>query len=250
MLSIIIPTLNEEKYLPQTLESIKNQNFKDYEIIVADAKSKDKTVEIAKKYGCVIVPGGMPAQGRNNGAKVAKGDTLFFLDADTVLPDGFFEKSLREFKKRDLKIAGFYLYLYPDKKNLNYLLDIIYRQKFLIAIEKKFPHSAVGILIERRLFEKLNGYDNSIRLAEDWDLVRRARKHGKFGIIESTEIRVSDRRIQKDGLIPIVVKALLCELHNVFLGPVTSDIFKYKFDHYEDKKVKWALANLTPHLFC
>ena len=95
MISIIIPTLNEEKYLPLLLASIKNQAFKEYEIILADAGSKDRTVEIAKQYGCRIIPGGSPSKGRNEGAKVAKGELLFFIDADAVLPPKFFEKSLR-----------------------------------------------------------------------------------------------------------------------------------------------------------
>ena len=78
--SLIIPCLNEEKYLPLLLDSIKKQNFKDYEIIIADAGSKDKTLEIAKKYDCRIIPGGLPAKGRNEGAKIAKGELLFFCD--------------------------------------------------------------------------------------------------------------------------------------------------------------------------
>ena len=51
ILSIIIPTYNEEEYLPLLLESIKQQDFRDYEIIVADANSKDNTVKIAEEYG-------------------------------------------------------------------------------------------------------------------------------------------------------------------------------------------------------
>ena len=91
MLSIIIPCLNEEEYLPLLLESVKKQKFLDYEIILADAGSKDKTLQIAKKYNCKIVPGGLPSKGRNQGAKKAKGDLLLFLDADVILPDGFFK---------------------------------------------------------------------------------------------------------------------------------------------------------------
>ena len=82
ILSIIIPTYNEEKYLPILLESIKKQSFEDYEIIVADANSTDNTRNIAQEYGCIIVDGGLPAIGRNNGANVAKGDILLFLDSD------------------------------------------------------------------------------------------------------------------------------------------------------------------------
>ena len=80
MLSIIIITKNEEKCLPRLLESIKRQNFRDYEIIVSDAQSTDRTREIALAYGCKIVEGGLPSVGRNNGARVAKGEILLFLE--------------------------------------------------------------------------------------------------------------------------------------------------------------------------
>ncbi|PIV12587.1 MAG: teichoic acid biosynthesis protein, partial [Candidatus Nealsonbacteria bacterium CG03_land_8_20_14_0_80_36_12] len=97
MLSIIIPTLNEEKYLPSLLEEIKKQNFSDYEIIVADGGSEDKTVKIARNYGCKIVKGGLPAKGRNEGAKIAEGDILLFMDADNIfLPENFLKNLLEE----------------------------------------------------------------------------------------------------------------------------------------------------------
>ena len=89
MLSIIIPTLNEEKYLPLLLKSIKEQNVKDYEIIISDAQSTDKTLDIAKKNNCKIVLGGLPGKARNEGAKVAKGNLLLFLDADVLLGPNF-----------------------------------------------------------------------------------------------------------------------------------------------------------------
>ena len=98
-LSIIIPTLNEEDYLPLLLESIKKQNFAEGEVIVADARSQDKTVEIAKSYGCKVVPGGLPPKARNEGAKKARGELFLFLDADVVLPENSLEKFLKEFKK-------------------------------------------------------------------------------------------------------------------------------------------------------
>ena len=60
-LSIIIPTYNEEWYLPKLLDSLDNQTFSDFEIIVADNHSKDCTVSVAKKHGCRVVKGGLPA---------------------------------------------------------------------------------------------------------------------------------------------------------------------------------------------
>ena len=230
MLSIIIPTLNEEEYLPRLLDSIRRQNFSDAEIIIADAGSKDRTVEIAKQYGCSIVEGGLPAKARNNGATYAQGDVLFFLDADTVLPDNFIENSLNEFSMRGLGIASFMLMAKNTFSNL--LIDIFYNKLILIT-EKILPHSAMGILAQKEIFKKIHGYDETITLAEDHDLGRRAAKHAKFGVIKSAKIITSDRRFKEDGWVGTGVKYLLCELHMIFLGPVRSNIFKYKFGHYK-----------------
>lgn len=236
MISIVIPALNEEKYLPLLLESIKKQNFKDYEIIVADAGSRDKTIEIAKKYGCIIAPGGLPAKGRNEGAKIAKGETIFFVDADAIMPDDFLSKAINEYKKRKLDIASFCLIPIPISKVSSFFLDTFYNQP-IVLFEKTLPHAAMGILIKKELFKKLGGFGEDIKLAEDHYLARCAKKlfKAKFGIIKSTEIFISDRRFVKDGWFSIGVKFLLCELHLIFLGPVRSDIFKYRFDHYRDK---------------
>jgi glycosyltransferase involved in cell wall biosynthesis len=66
--SIIIPTLNEEVLLPNLLRDLQAQTFRDFEVIVADAGSKDGTVDLAQSLGARVVPGGMPAVGRNRGA--------------------------------------------------------------------------------------------------------------------------------------------------------------------------------------
>jgi glycosyltransferase involved in cell wall biosynthesis len=236
MLSIITPTLNEEKYIGLLLESIKKQEFSDYEIIISDAGSTDKTLEIAKKYNCKIIPGGLPAKGRNEGAKIAKGDVLFFLDADTVLPDGSLQKALDEFNNRKLDLASFCLVPLPQNKFSKFLMDVFYNQP-IVLLQSVLPHAAMGILFKKELFKKTGGFDEDIKLAEDHYLARQAQKlfSAKFGIIKSTEIFVSDRRFKTDGWVSVGIKYLLCELHLIFIGPVKSDIFKYKFGHYDDK---------------
>ena len=234
MISIIIPTLNEQDYLPRLLESIKKQNFSDYEIIISDAGSKDKTLEIAKDYGCLITKGGLPAKGRNNGAKIAKGEILFFLDADTVLPNFFLEKSLQEFQLKKLDIASFTFGTHSKNKFFHTMLN--FYNNMIIQLQNQLPYCAIGVLVKKELFEKIHGYREELTLSEDHDLARRAIAYGKFGIIGAGKIFVSDRRFVKDGWMTTIIKYLLSEMHNMFIGPIKSDIFKYKFDHYKDKK--------------
>ncbi|HOW12756.1 MAG TPA: glycosyltransferase [Candidatus Pacearchaeota archaeon] len=238
MLSIIIPTLNEENFLPDLLNSIKNQNFSDYEIIISDNGSTDKTLDIAKKYNCRITKGGLPAKARNNGAKIAKGDLFLFLDSDTILPQNFLKKSLNEFKKRNLDLASFYLL--PSNKNIFLKLGYIFFYNLPVFLLKKItPHAAIGILIKRELFKKLNGFDETIKIAEDHDLARRAKKQkAKTGFIRSVKLITSDRRFRQDGWVKTYLKYIFCEFHLIFLGPIRSNIVEYKFNHYKNLKNK------------
>src|SRR3989344_8910763 len=97
--SIIIPTLNEEKFLPRLLESLARQTAKNFEVIVVDGKSKDKTVERAREFEkkllhltVIMSPkASLPLQ-RNLGAKHAAAPWLAFIDADSVLLPNFIER--------------------------------------------------------------------------------------------------------------------------------------------------------------
>ena len=82
MLTIVIPTKNEETYLPRLLASISKQTLAPAQVIVADAQSTDATRQIALAHGVRVVEGGMISCGRNAGARQAKTDFILFLDAD------------------------------------------------------------------------------------------------------------------------------------------------------------------------
>ena len=91
-LSVVIPALNEERHLGQLLSDIQRQSRMPDEVIVVDAGSSDATVRIAKRSQAVVLHGEPPvARGRNLGGYSAKGDLIFFLDADTRLPETFVE---------------------------------------------------------------------------------------------------------------------------------------------------------------
>ncbi|MBZ9578732.1 glycosyltransferase [Patescibacteria group bacterium] len=234
MLSIIIPTLNEEKFLPLLLDSIKKQDFGgESEIIVADAGSEDKTIEIAKIYNCKIIKGGLPAKGRNEGAKVAIGGLLLFLDADITLPEKFFEKALRKFKERNLDVASFCLEAQAKRKIKKFLFNVFYNWPILV-LEKILPHGSQAILVKKTLHEKIGGFDEEIRFAEDHSYVRKAKKMGNFGILHSVKALSSLRRFEKDGWILTYLKYIFAEIYMIIFGDIKRDIFNYRFDHYRD----------------
>ena len=132
-------------------------------------------------------------------------------------------------------MAGFCLIPYPKTFLTSLYLNVFYNALVIIC-GAALPHAAMGILMKKDLFEKLHGFDESIKLAEDHDLARRAKKFGKFGIISSPAILFSDRRFKKEGWLTLGFKYFLGELHIMFIGPVRSDIFKYKFNHYDKEK--------------
>jgi len=237
MLSIIIPTLNEEECLLTLLSSIKQQKFKDYEVIVADADSKDGTLELAEKYNCRTITGGLPAVSRNNGAKAARGDLFLFLDADVVLPEDFLEKSISEFKKRNIDIAS--CRITPlSKKKIDILLHSIVN--FCLVIAQYFYPHAPGfcILTKKTVHNAINGFDEKLKLAEDHDYVNRAvKKNYKFRMLKNSRILVSVRRLETDGRFNIFIKYLFCEIYRIVVGEVKTNIFNYKFGHHH-KNIK------------
>ena len=234
MLSIIIPTLNEEEYLVKLLQSIQKQDYQDFEIIVADAGSQDRTIEIAKEYGCKIVEGGLPGPGRNKGARVAQGSLLFFVDADVEFPEGAFQKILQEFSSRELGVASFLLL--AKKRTHRIIFHAFYNVPILLG-EKIIPHGAMGILVTKEIFDIVGGFDETIELAEDHHFVREAAKHAKFGLFRSVKLTVSSRRFETDGWVKTYIKFLAAGIHMIFRGPPKSDLFKYQFDHYEKKNL-------------
>ena len=231
LLSIIIPTLNEEKNIQNLLDSIKKQDFEDYEIIVSDNNSQDKTRLVAKKYGCRIVKGGLPARARNNGALAARGKYLLFLDADVILEKNFLINTINEMEKRKLDIATVYVEPLSDKffiKLSHHLFNI-----WMFLVQKIDPHApGFCIFSKKDIFTKINGFDESIKLAEDHAYMRKAfRNKAKYGILKSSKILVSVRRFETEGDLTVFVKYILAMFHRIFIGEIRSDVFKYGFKH-------------------
>lgn len=231
MLSIIIPTKNEEKNLPKLLASIKMQTLQPKEVIVSDAQSTDQTRALAKEAGAIVVEGGKVGHGRNTGAKAATGDLLLFLDADVVLPNrDFLHECVTEFTSRGLAVAGCDFIPISDRK-IDVWLHAAYNH-YTHLTERILPHAGGAfIMATREVHEAIGGFDESMTFCEDHMYVRAAAKKARFGILRSTRLPMSVRRLDKDGRLNILVKFTLAELHLIFLGPIRDDKFNYTFDH-------------------
>lgn len=231
ILSIIIPTYNEEEYLPVLLDSIKEQNFEDYEVIIADANSTDKTREIAEEYGCIITEGGMPAVGRNNGAKIAKGEYLLFLDSDLKLTEDYLRDTIYEFKMENVGIA--ITQMKPlSKKSEDKLLHYLANQ-FMIGVEKIKPHGAgcYGIIVKKELHEKCGGFNEDLTFGEDSEYIKRLGKVERFKVLRTPRIGVSTRRLEEEG-IDTLIRQYGKSTFNDFVGKETdAEELNYNFGH-------------------
>jgi glycosyltransferase involved in cell wall biosynthesis len=207
MISIIIPTLNEAKYLERVLKSIRNQNSQALEIIIVDGGSTDNTLEIAKKYADAIpikiaIKKSNIAQARNSGAKLAKGEILIFLDADSTIAPNFIMKCKEIFSNK--KIAAVYGKMIPfdEEKTLKFqfLAFIGYRivpKLSLLLRNPIFPGACM--VVRKSAFESINGFREDLDTSEDIDLYRRLFKHG---IAQSDELifSTSMRRFNAGGM--------------------------------------------------
>lgn len=236
MLSIVVPTYNEENYLPRLLSSLKRQTFRDFEIIVADNNSQDRTREIALNYGCKVVQGGYPSEGRNRGAEAAIGNIILFLDADVVIHSPYFlESTVKEFENRNLSVATCMVKPLNGGK-VDKILHEFYNNYSRLTQPIR-PHAPGFCIFSRQeIHKKIKGFDETIKFAEDHDYVIRAGKIGRFRILKSAPLYVSIRRFKKDGYLNVFCKYFLCEVYMLAGGRVRSNVFNYTFG-YNDKKI-------------
>lgn len=188
--SVVIPTLNEEACLPATLHRLAGA---DVELIVADGGSTDRTVRIARDHGArvVVSPAGRADQ-LNAGARVARGRSLLFLHADTLLPPDF--SAYLRAAGADLP-ACFRLRFGGDHRSP--LLSFYgYCTRFDVPA---FRFGDQGLWVTREDFDAVGGYPAGYRLLEDNAMVRRLRRHrGGFRVLP-VAVATSPRKYLKHG---------------------------------------------------
>ncbi len=196
MISVIIPSLNEEKALGKCIESLRREPGYS-EVIVADGGSVDGTFEVIGNLNDVVLiesPKGRGLQ-MNQGAGAATGNIYLFLHADTLLEQGWSNEIMTALE--DGVVAGGAFTLAIDSPEWQYrLIELMVRARCALW---KLPYGDQGIFVRRSVFEKIRGYKN-MPLMEDVDFIERTKREGRISILHKKAF-TSHRRWEKKGWI-------------------------------------------------
>ncbi|SDP46053.1 TIGR04283 family arsenosugar biosynthesis glycosyltransferase [Desulforhopalus singaporensis] len=192
-LSVIIPTLNEQEYLPTTLASLGKSGV---EVIVSDGGSSDRSVAISSDAGVKVITG-PPGRGQqmNRGALEATSPLLLFLHADTLLPEDFQSLVERTLADPAIALGAFSLAFATTAPGLAVIAGAAnLRSRWL-----QLPYGDQALFTTRTRFFRAGGFPQT-EIMEDFIFVRKIREYGKIKIVPEKAI-TSHRRWQRLGLV-------------------------------------------------
>jgi len=228
-ISVVIPTWNEELWLPRLLKSL--SIIKDIdEIIVADNASRDRTVSIAKAQGCRVVRGGTPAKARNAGAKASSGDILLFIDADAIVTEDSIHAVKAHFADSGIVAVHFRLSLISP----TVVATLCYKMLdwYCAVISSLGLPQGIGsfIAVRRSAFLAARGFREDLTAAEDVDMFRRLHCFGKVKYERGTVVHVSARRFVVENPLVFSAKCLLWAALRIMGFGVS--VLPYQWVHY------------------
>jgi len=202
-ISVIIPAFNEQKYIKYVLDGLHAQTFKNFETIVVDGGSTDMTRKIASRHARVIVKRKKGiGVARNAGARIAKGEILVFLDADTKPSRMVLKAYYDAFKdKRTVAATGPILPLEKTSKRVNAGYKAV--SVFLVKSSILFGRPSVvgsNFAVRKKVFDMVGGFNEKFITYEDWDLSLRLRKKGAIVYVKKALVYTSVRRIREWGM--------------------------------------------------
>jgi rSAM/selenodomain-associated transferase 2 len=201
MISIIIPTYNEETSIEKTLVQLSEIKCRvDKEIIISDGGSTDGTVALASRFANVIKSEKGKAIQLNNGAKHAKGDILFFVHADMFVPDGALTQICNQLNN-GFDGGGFLNVFSSHNEKIKRLGRIMnFRIRKGEQPDKLIFYGDNGIFVRKRVFDEMKGF-KEIPIMEDYDFSYRLRSRYRVTKIDEPRIVVDSRRHLKSGFL-------------------------------------------------
>lgn len=200
LISVIIPTLNEEKHIGTLLEFLTNHAQKDqFEVIVVDGKSDDNTAAITKSFDVPLYfadPCSRAIQ-LNSGAEQANGDILYFVHADVQLVPSFVDDIIKSVSEG--KESGCYRFKFDQPSN-----PLLHINGFFTRFPFKWCRGGDQTLfITKEAFGKINGFDERFVIMEDYDLLDRIeQKNIAFQIIPKS-VKVSARKYEENSYLKV-----------------------------------------------
>ena len=197
MISIIIPTYNEENELPKLLQHLQHYGEADVEIIVVDGGSLDDTGKVAKAHNVKFLLS--PEKGRgsqmNFGADNALGEILYFVHADTLPPNGFV-KDIHSAINEGFKL-GRYCSAYQSKRLLLKLNELLSGVDSFVGMG-----GDQTLFISKQLFNSCGGFKPEMKIMEEFDFCQRARKLGKYKVIRKP-VLISARKYENNSWLTV-----------------------------------------------
>ncbi|MFQ6052664.1 MAG: glycosyltransferase [Candidatus Bathyarchaeia archaeon] len=201
--SVIIPTLNEEENLKICFRSLMEQTYRDFEVIIVDGGSKDRTVEMAERNGFDIIevektrPHDVSAA-KNEGARHARGEFLFFLDADMALDPNCFEVLKEGYGEPE--VVGIACKVLPLEGNgletaMYQCNNVLTRMANRLGVHELSYFSCRSY--RKDCFEKVGGFREDLLACEDLDLSLRLRHLGRYIVTHRTTFWTSPRRLRE-----------------------------------------------------
>jgi|SRR3989344_4423003 len=253
--SIIIPTLNEENYLPKLLTALNAQTFTDFEVIVVDAHSEDNTQKIAirfdARYKLTVINSkhrNLSFQ-KNLAAKLATGTYIFFVDADMYFSEYYLSKLSDYLQTTHADFASTSLQ-YDHQQFVHRLWFAISNNwKRLLSFLGKPMMSSQNLAFLRKKFLMIHGFDINVVHAEDIELIVRANESGLKGLFNSKLTAItSARRLYTEGILITSFKQVYSQIFTLIFGPMKKRIFPYKMGGaYHHSKALLASASKNSH---
>jgi glycosyltransferase involved in cell wall biosynthesis len=206
VVTIVVPTYNEEENIGNCLKALNNQTAArdKYEILVVDGGSKDKTWEFAKKSGAdnVMMQKGKGIGGaKNTAAEVARGKILASMDADVIAPRDWIETLLNQFSKENVVgFAGVSSSIEQDFISRLGLDSLAVFAKFCALVGRPLL-AGQGSAVRLDVLKKIGGFIPEYNIVHDVEIGWRAKKFGKIAFDPKWRVYTSSRRIKKMGFL-------------------------------------------------
>ena len=211
-LAVVIPALNEEAFIGHLLESLTRQSYQDFEVIIVDSQSDDRTCEVAEEYRgrlpalkIVRAPERGLALARNTGVQASEAMFIVFMDADGVVGPAFLDDLVCGMKRKGLQIAT--TLVRPDSTRI---VDRLFYSVCIgwgLRILQYFFPIVTGscIAVQRDIFEAVGGFDSTMQF-EDSAFAKEAARRGRFRVLAHPFVTTSVRRLDTYGRLRTLYK--------------------------------------------